>query len=156
MALKIYFGGLAVEYVNASGRTIKEVAELIGKTPENQFSKWKMGKWSYIAEEKLLRVIDVVAGKDREKRVALMVAYLIDQTPDVFRPLIDITPRSGAETGKPELTGQRWTPELRRKLEAIGSAYGRDEDLMHIIDTATKWSVRINEKAAKSSKYHKR
>jgi len=147
MAQKIYFGQLATDYIAESGRSVREIARQIPSTPDNQFSKWKWGKWETIPEEKLTKVIDVVAGKDREKRVNLMIAYLIDQTPDRYRPLIDITPKSGASEGKPELAGQRWAPDLLAKLEAMGAAYGRDEDFRILCDSLGKWAAHINEKA---------
>jgi hypothetical protein len=149
MALKIYFGSLATEYITASGRTIQDVAEEIGNTPKNQFYKWRSGKWTYIAEAKLRRVIDVVARRDRDKRVNLQIAYLIDMMADEFRPLIDITPRTGEAEGNPLLTGQRWSPTLREKLEAIGAAYSRDRDFMRMADNMGEWAKGINAKAGK-------
>jgi hypothetical protein len=145
MALKIYFGSLATDYIAESGRTIADVAETIGKTPANQFSKWKAGKWTYIAERKLLRVIDEIAGRDRDRRVNLMIAYLIDMTPEVFRPLIDIKPRSGdASANDAGLIGSKWSPSLRAKLEAIAAAYGRDADFKRMVDNIGEWSVGVN------------
>jgi hypothetical protein len=146
MALKIFFGSLAVDYITEQGRDIKAVAESIGKTPPNQFSKWKAGKWTYIAEKKLVRIIDEIARKDREKRVSLMIAYLIDMTPEIFRPLIDITPKSGSSDESGSLS-DKWSPSLRAKLEAIAAAYARDPDFMRMADQLGVWAVAINKRA---------
>jgi hypothetical protein len=143
MALKIFFGSLATDYIAQQGRNINDVAAALPKTPPNQFSKWKTGKWTYIAEKKLIRIIDEVARKDREKRVSLMIAYLIDMTPEVFRPLIDIAPKSGEADGVPALTGN-WSPSLRARLEAIGAAYGRDKHFMRMADQLGEWAKAIN------------
>jgi hypothetical protein len=148
MALKIFFGSLATDYIAQQGREIKDVAEAIGKTPSNQFSKWKTGKWTYIPEKKLARVIDEIARKDREKRVSLMIAYLIDMTPEAFRPLIDIGPKTGDDATDVGLAG-RWSPNLRAKLEAIGAAYARDKDFMRMADQLGEWAVSINNRAEK-------
>ena len=149
MALKIYFGSLAADYINASGRTIKDVAAEIGNTPENMFSKWRTGRWTYIAESKLRKVIEVVARRDQAKRVNLQIAFLIDMTLEEYRPLIDISPASGKSEGAPELAGQRWSPGVRAKIEAIGAAYARDKDFMRMADQMAEWAVSINQKAPK-------
>ncbi len=147
MALKIMFGNLAADYITESGRDIARVAEAIGKTPANQFSKWKSGKWTYIAEKKLIRVIDEVAGKNRHWAVSLMIGYLIDLTPESFRHVIDITPKVGQQDTSATLSGQRWTPGLRKKLEEIGAAYARDDDFMRMVDQYGKWAETINRRA---------
>ncbi len=150
MALKIYFGSLATDYIAESGRTVADVAEVIGKTPANQFSKWKNGKWTYIAERKLLRVIDAIAGRDRDRRVNLMISYLIDMTPEVFRPLIDITPRTGDATAHHGGLGDKWSPSLRAKVEAIAAAYGREPNFKRMADNLSEWAEAVNKQADKS------
>lgn len=147
MALKIYFGSLAVDMIQQSGREIQLVAEAIGKTPASQFTKWKAGRWTYIAENKLLRIIDEIAGRDRSKRASLMVAYLIDMTPEVLRPLLSVTATAGDTPEDTGLTG-RWSPSLREKLMEIGAAYARDDDFMRMADQLGKWAVTINKRAA--------
>lgn len=144
MALKIMFGNLATDYIQESGREIKDVAEEIGKTPSNQFSKWKAGKWTYIAERKLLRIIEVIARRDRERSVNLMMAYLIDMCPETYRHVIDISPRVGESVMNATLAGQSWTPTLRAKLEAIGAAYARDRHFMGMVDKVGEWAGAIN------------
>jgi len=144
MALKIMFGSLAVDYITDSGRELKDVAEAIGKTPANQFSKWKSGKWTYIAERKLLRIIDEIARRDRAKAVNLMMAYLIDMCPEAYRHAIDIKPVVGESDTDAVLSGQRWTPSLRARLEAIGAAYARDKDFMRMADQMGEWASVIN------------
>lgn len=147
MALKIMFGSLAADYITDSGREIKDVAEEIGKTPANQFSKWKTGKWTYIAEKKLLRIIDVIARRDRQRAVNLMIAYLWDMCPEAFRHVIDIKPRVGESEMNAQLAGQKWTPALRARLEAIGSAYARDKNFMRMADQLGEWAGVINKGA---------
>ena len=148
MALKIFFGSLATDYIIDSGRTVADVAESIGKTPANQFSKWKNGRWTYIAEKKLLRIIEEICHRDREKRVALMIAYLIDMTPEVFRPLIDIKPVTGDATAHDAgLTGGKWSPTLRAKVEAIAAAYGRDPDFKRMADGLSDFAEAVNKRA---------
>lgn len=149
MALKIFFGTLACDYIHESGREIKEVAALVPKTPQNQFSKWKSGQWTYIAEKKLLQLIDAVAGRDREKRAALMIAYLIDMTPEPFRPLIDIKPVSGAPDPEKPTAGMRLPSGLRDKLEEIGRAYARDADFKRMADSLGDFATAINKRADK-------
>jgi hypothetical protein len=149
MALKIYFGSLAFDYIVGSGRLVADVAESIGNTPANQFSKWKAGKWTYIADRKLVRVIDAVAGKDRTKRTALMIGYLIDMTPEPFRPLLNIVPRTGESDDEEQLLSQKWSPSLRRKLEAIAAAYARDDDFRRMADQLGEWAKAINARAEK-------
>lgn len=147
MALKIYFGSLAADYIADSGRNVKEVAEALPNTPANQFSKWKTGRWTYIAEKKLLQLVDIIARNDRQKRVNLIIAYVIDMTPEAYRPLIDIKPRSGESEDAAGLTGNRWSPTLRAKIEAIGEAYGRDPDFMNMADQLGRWAATINKRA---------
>lgn len=148
MANKIFFGSLATDYITESGREIQQVAASIPKTPANQFSKWKNGKWTYIAERKLVQVIEAVARTDRSKRVNLMIAYLVDMTPEQFRPWIDIAPKLTAdESAQDSLAGKKWSPSLRAKVEAIGDAYARDEDFMRMADQLGKWADAINKRA---------
>lgn len=93
MARKTFFGALAYDYITDSGRSLTEVAGLIGGTSPNQFSKWKTGMWTYIPQAKLERMIAVIAGRDQNRAAALMIAYLIDMTPEPLRHVIDIMPR---------------------------------------------------------------
>lgn len=144
MAKKIFFGSLAADYIAESGREIQEVAASIPKTPANQFSKWKTGKWTYIAERKLVQVIEAVT-RDRQKRINLMIAYLVDMTPEEFRPWLDIVPKLGGEAPTEDLSGKHWSPSLRAKLEAIGDAYGRDENFMRMAEQLAKWAGKVNE-----------
>lgn len=147
MALKTFFGSLACAYIADSGRTVAVVAEAIGKTPENQFSKWRNGKWTYIAEKKLIRIIDEVAGRDRDKRNALMIAYLIDMTPELFRPFIHMESRTGEEVAAPAPVGMGLPKGLPEKLEAVGRAYSRDEQFMRMADSLFGFAKAINKQA---------
>lgn len=147
MANKIFFGTLAFEMIQDSGRTVVQVAEAIGKTPQNQFSKWKAGKWTYIAPPKLRRIIDEVAGRDREKRVALQIAYLIDMTLDEFRPLVDIVPKTGSETTQ-AVFGDTMVPGLREKLEEMGKAYPQDGNFAKLCETMFGIARGINSRPA--------
>lgn len=146
---KIFFGSLATDYIRESGRELNDIAAKVDKLSANQFAKWRKGEWTYIPEGKLVAMIDEIAQRDRSKRVSLMIAYLIDHTPDIFRPLIDITPKTGEAEGKPELAGQRWSPSLRAKLEAIGRAYAKDEQFMKMADQLGQWAASINRAAEK-------
>lgn len=143
MALKIYFGSLASDFIKDSGREIQDVAASLPKTPASQFSKWRAGKWSYIAERKLVPLIQAIAKNNKEMQAKLMIAYLIDMTPEIFRPVVDIMPRVGEEAVEP-LDGKRWSPSLRARIEAIGNAYARDDNFMRMVDQLGKWAESIN------------
>lgn len=142
--MKIYFGSVAYDMIAQSGREIQQVAEEIGKTPGSQFTKWKSGRWTYIAEAKLMRLIDVIAGKDREKRAALAVAYLIDMTPEALRPLLSVKSVSADTATEDTGLAGRMSPALREKLEDIGNAYAKDENFMRLVDQLGKWAKSIN------------
>jgi hypothetical protein len=146
MALKIFFGQLADAYIADSGRNTITVGRALGIQP-NKFSKLKTGTWNYIAEKKLLRIIDEIAGRDRDKRSALMVAYLIDMTPEGFRPIIDIKPLAGADDDYTP-AGMRLPKGVREKLEEIGRAYVRDKDFMRMADSLSEFARGINKRAA--------
>jgi hypothetical protein len=149
MALKIFFGSLATDYINEQGRDAGAVADAIGGTSRTQFSKWKAGQWTYIAEDKLVRIILEVAGRDRKKQVNLMIAYLIDMTPEMFRPFIDIVPKTADEKPEPGISAKRWSPAVRAKVEAIGDAYARDADFMRMANQVAEWAKAINARAKK-------
>jgi hypothetical protein len=148
MALKIMFGSLAADYIRDSGREIGRVAEEIGRTPANQFSKWRNGRWTYIAESKLVRIIDIIAKKDQGKRAALMCAYLIDMSPDPLRHLIAVRPLIDDEKPKVKL-GEDWTPSMRERLEDMARAYAQDAMFMEQMDMMGRMAKRINAKAPK-------
>jgi hypothetical protein len=147
MTLKTMFGNLLVEYIKDEGRLAQDVAAKVGKTPANQFSKWRKGEWTYIAHEKLVRLINC-ATPNREKRVNLMVAYLIDQTPEEFKPWVNVTPRMTEEAPDATLS-KPWEKPLRAKLELIARAYSKNQDFMRMADNLGTWAEGVLREEAK-------
>lgn len=143
-ALKVLFGNMVHEYAREGGRTLEEVASKVKGTPASQFTRWKSGKWGFIENDKLVKLVRATTD-DQEKQSNLIIAYLIDMTPIEFRPMIDIGLRGQVKGGTNtanELSGS-WSQDIRRKIEAIGKAYTKDEDFQRMVDQMASWGRRI-------------
>lgn len=144
--IKVYFGQLVMEYIKEEGKLAKDVAEKVGRTPASQFSKWSHGRWTYIEPKKLQRIVEAVTS-NRQKRVNLIVAYLVDMTPAPFRPFIDVKPRMLEENpADTNLMQKRWSLALRSKIEAIGEAYAKDTDFMRMVDNLATWAETLRKR----------
>lgn len=142
-ALKVLFGNMVHGYAREEGRTLEEIAAKV-KMPSSQFTRWKNGKWTVIETTKLVQIVRATTD-DFHKQASLIIAYLVDMTPVEFRTMIDVGLRGEVKNGNntaSELTGP-WSLDVRRKIEAIGKAYAKDEDFQRMVDQLASWGRRI-------------
>lgn len=141
------FGSSAHELAQENGMTVPEVAAKIKGMPAptlvSQFTKWKSGRWHSIPERKLIAVVEAIT-RDKEEQAKLVWAYLVDMTPAKFRPAVADLLEAERAGGSVGLMAGGFTPDLQRKLEAIGNAYQKSDDLRRMVDTVAGWARRIN------------
>jgi transcriptional regulator with XRE-family HTH domain len=133
------FGNMLHAYARGNGLTFAELGKRVGVSP-TLFSKWKGGRWDTIPEDMLVRVIEAVT-KDPAERGRLMMAYLLDITPDRYRGLIEVA----QVADKQSALGPLSNPGIRPNLEAVAAAYTRDDDFKRMCDTVFGWAKRIND-----------
>ena len=134
------FGMVVAAKIEDSGRTVREVAAKLKKTPASQFTKWKHGLWTSIDPEKLQRIVEVVSD-DPMEQAEMIQAYLYDITPMKFRPIIE---HSLKGEGRASTTPWKKDTESRR-LAPIVEAYSLDREFAAMSNYLLSWAVRLLE-----------
>jgi len=143
---KRLFGDLCAVKIEDSGRSVKEIASKIPRTPASQFTRWKKGLWTYIPPDKLEAVCREISPDDYRGQLDLIIAYLADQTPAAFRPSILIGQKGEAEgKGLRPMAGagSNWSEEMRQRLDAVAQAYLLNDDFANMVNSLTAWGKRL-------------
>lgn len=138
---KSSFGALAVDMIERSGRTVKEVAAKLPNTPASQFTRWKKGLWTYIPPEKLEMIVKAITDDPREQ-CDLIIAYRHDVTPMFYRPML--LDHQKGEAPISITSGEApWRDPLRRRLDVLAQAYELNNDFALMLDNIVGWAKRL-------------
>lgn len=141
---KSSFGALAVDMIERSGRTVKEVAEKLPNTPASQFTRWKKGLWTYIPPDKLELIARAITDDPREQ-CDLIMAYRHDVTPMFYRPML-LDHQKGEAPVSITDGEAAWRDPMRRRLDVLGEAYELNSDFAAMLDNMVGWAKRLVKK----------